>query len=67
MGWGKVAEDLKKNGLTTDDKVGEAVRRVTDAHRDSVAKADNPKAEKLQKAEKIEHIDRPMRPERPGR
>ena len=30
MGWGKVAEDLKKNGFTTTDKVGEAVRRVTD-------------------------------------
>jgi hypothetical protein len=67
MGWGKVAADLKKNGLTTDDKVGEAVRQVTDAHRDSVAKADNPKTEKLEKAGKMEHIDRPMRPERPGR
>ena len=67
MGWGKVAADLKKNGLTTDDQVGEAVRQVTDAHRDSVAKADNPKTEKLEKAGKMEHIDRPMRPERPGR
>jgi len=52
---------------TTDDKVGEAVRQVTDAHRDSVAKADSPKTEKLEKAGKMEHIDRPMRPERPGR
>jgi hypothetical protein len=73
MGWGKVAKDLQKKGLTTDDKVGEAIRRVTDAHRDSVAKADSPKTEKLEKAgkaekmEKIEHIERPMRPERPGR
>jgi len=71
MGWGKVAEDLNKRGLTTDAKVGQAVRRVTDAHRDSLAKA-----EKLEKVEKMSHIDKPQRierverpekPERPGR
>ena len=79
MGWGKVAEDLKKNGFTTDDKVGEAVRRVTDAHRGLVAKDEKAKAEKLEKAAKMERPtkmerpakmerpERPLRPERPGR
>jgi len=79
MGWGKVAEDLKKNGFTTTDKVGEAVRRVTDAHRDLVAndKAEQlgkktekvektDKAEKMDKPERIGRLDRPERPERPG-
>ena len=79
MGWGKVAEDLKKNGFTTTDKVGEAVRRVTDAHRDLVAndKAEQlgkktekiektEKAEKMDKPERIERLERPERPERPG-
>jgi len=77
MGWGKVAEDLKKNGFTTTDKVGEAVRRVTDAQRDLVAKDETDKAEQLgKKTEKVEKMDkperigrgdRPERPERPGR
>ena len=73
MGWGKVAEDLKKNGFTTTDKVGEAVRRVTDAHRDLVAKDEKNKAEqlgkkteKVEKMEKPERIGRVERPERPG-
>ena len=76
MGWGKVAEDLKKNGFTTTDKVGEAVRRVTDAHRDLVAKDEKDKAEqlgkktekveKMEKPERIGRLERPERPERPG-
>src|SRR5262249_3557290 len=45
MGWGKVADDLNRNGFTTTDKVGEAVRRVTDAHRDLMAKDETDKAE----------------------
>jgi len=77
MGWGKVAEDLKKNGLTTNDKVGEAVRRVTEAHRDLVAKDEKAPAEKretktekverMAKPEPLERIERPERPERPWR
>jgi hypothetical protein len=77
MGWGKVVEDLKKNGFTTADKAGEAVRRVTDAHRDLAAKDETDKAEqpvkktekveKMEKPERIGRVDRPERPERPGR
>ena len=77
MGWGKVARDLQKNGFTTTDKVGEAVRGVTDAHRDVVEKNEKVKAEKLErktekgwkmdKPERIGRIERPERPERPGR
>ncbi len=76
MGWGKVAEDLKKNGFTTTDKVGEAVRRVTDAQRDLVAKDETDKVEqlgkktekveKMEKPERIGRVERPERPERPG-
>jgi len=62
MSWGKVAEDLQKNGFTTNDKVGEAVRRVTDAHRDLVAKGERPKAEKIEK--KTEKVERMVKPER---
>jgi len=77
MGWGKVAQDLNKNGFTTTDKVGEAVRQVTEAHRDLVAKNEKDGAEKLtkkvdkvekvNKPERIERVERPERPERPGR
>ena len=77
MGWGKVAEDLKKNGFTTDDKVGEAVRRVTEAQRDLEAKDEKGPAKKLEtepekvgrmaKPEQLERIERPERPERPWR
>ncbi|MBI4414196.1 MAG: hypothetical protein HY576_07470 [candidate division NC10 bacterium] len=68
MGWGKVAEDLVKNckdcGLTN-DKVGQAVRQVTDAHRDLAAKAEKP--EKPEKLEKMQRMERPEHPGRPGR
>ena len=71
MGWGQVAEDLRKNGFTTTDKVGEAVRRVTDAHRDLVAKDEQDKAEqpgkKTEKVEKIEKVEKMEKPERIGR
>ncbi len=67
MGWGKVAEDLNKRGLSTHDKVGEAVRQVTDAHRDLAAKAEKPEKPKLEKLEKMERMDRPEHPGRPGR
>src|SRR5438034_11796200 len=77
MGWGKVAEDLKKNGFTTTDKVGEAVRRVTEAQRDLEAKDEKAPAKKLEtklekvermaKPEQLERIERPERPERPWR
>ncbi len=67
MGWGKVAEHLKALNLTTTDKVGEAVRKVTDAHRDLVAKDEKAKAEKLDKPEKMGRAERPEHPERPGR
>jgi len=67
MGWGKVAEDLKDKGLSTNDKVGQAVRRVTDAHRDLGARDEKAKAEKIEKAEKIQRMDRPEHPGRPGR
>jgi len=83
MGWSKVAEDLKRNGFTTTDKVGEAIRRVTDAHRDLIAKNEPDKAEplgrklekveKTEKVEKVEKMDKPERieraerPERPER
>ena len=83
MGWGKVADNLNRNGFTTTDKVGEAVRRVTDAHRDLMAKDETDKAEplgrklekvektekveKMDKPERIERMERPERPERPGR
>ncbi len=59
MGWGKVAEDLKAKGLSTTDKVGEAVRKVTDAHRDLAAKPERP--------EKTGRMERPAHPGRPGR
>ncbi len=62
MGWGKVAEDLKAKGLSTNDKVGEAVRKVTDAHRDLAAKPERP-----QKLEKTGRMERPEHPGRPGR
>ena len=67
MGWGKVAEDLKARHLSTDDKVGQAVRRVTDAHRDWVAKDEKAKAERLEKPEKMGRAERPEHPGRPGR
>ncbi len=67
MGWGKVAEDLKKNGFTTDDKVGEAVRKVTDAHRDLAAKAERLDKSKPEKLEKMERMERPEHLGRPGR
>ncbi len=62
MGWGKVAEDLKAKGLSTNDKVGEAVRQVTDAHRDFAGKAERP-----EKLEKMQRMGRPEHPGRPGR
>ena len=53
-----------QGGFTTTDKVGEAVRRVTDAHHDLMAKDETDKAEhlgrKLEKLEKVEKMpDRP--------
>lgn len=67
MGWGKVAEDLKAKGLSTNDKVGEAVRQVTDAHRDLAAKAEKLEKPKLEKLEKMGRMERPEHPGRPGR
>ncbi len=74
MGWGKIAKNLTTQGLSTDEKVGEAVRHVTDAHRDLVAKNEKDKVEKLGKnTEKVERMQKPERmerverPERPGR
>jgi len=65
MGWGKVAEDLKKNGFTTDDKVGEAVHRVTEAQRDLEAKDEKAPAKKLEtKPEKVERMAKPEQLER---
>ncbi len=76
MVWGKVAEDLQKNGFTTNDKIREAIRRVTDAHRNLVAKDEAP-AEKLEKKtekvarmakpERLERTEGPEKPERPWR
>ncbi len=62
MGWGKVADHLKALNLTTTDKVGEAVRKVTDAHRDVAAKPERP-----EKLEKTGRMERPEHPGRPGR
>lgn len=62
MGWGKVAEDLKARNLSTHDKVGQAVRQVTDARRDLAAKAERP-----EKPEKPGRAERPQRPEHAGR
>ena len=59
-GWGEIAKERHV-------KLGPAVKAVTDAHRDLVAKEEHAKPEKLEKAEKMERVDRPMRPERPGR
>jgi hypothetical protein len=67
MGWGKVAEDLNNKGLSTHDKVGHAVRQVTDAHRDLGAKGDKPEKPKLEKLEKMGRMDRPEHPGRSGR
>lgn len=67
MGWGKVAEDLKARNLSTNDKVGEAVRQVTDAHRDLAAKAEKLEKPKLEKLEKMGRMERPEHPGRPGR
>lgn len=65
MGWGKVAENLKARNLSTNDKVGQAVRQVTNAHRDLAAKAEKP--ERPEKPGKAERPERPERPGRPGR
>lgn len=67
MGWGKVAQDLKARNLSTDDKVGQAVRKVTEAHRDLVARDEKAKAERLEKAEKMGRAERPEHPGRSGR
>ena len=72
MGWGKVADHLKAMGWTTNDKVGEAVRQVTEAHRDLAAKAEKPEKPHLvkpkpEKLEKMERMERPEHPGRPGR
>jgi hypothetical protein len=68
MGWGKVAEDLKAQKLTTDAKVGQAVRQVTDAHRDLAAKAGR---ERTLRGEGATSSSRPEHPSRemgrPGR
>jgi len=76
MVWGKVAEDLQKNGFTTNDKIREAIRRVTDAHRNLVAKDEAPaeklekkteKVERMAKPERLERTEGPEKPERPWR
>lgn|SRR3989442_10326785 len=64
MGWGKVAKDLKAQGLSTNGKVGQAVRQVTDAHRDLTAKAEKPEGPTQGKLEKMERVEHPGRPGR---
>lgn len=39
-GWGEVARDLKAKQLLTDDRLSQAVRQATEAHRDLAARAD---------------------------
>ena len=67
-GWGQVGQHLKELGLSTEDRLGQALKQVTDAHRDLAAKAGR---ERTFRGEGATSSPRPEHPSRgmgrPGR